>query len=433
MAETLIFEDDIGTAYVELFSCYAVAISPPPFSLTIGEKYKVVWDGQSFDVKAVDGSAVGSEVIMGNGTPFGLDGNDEPFAVVYTSNADVIFAALTDTASTVHTVAVYHVTEDEPSVDPEEPEEPVVQEGIVLKDRNGNDVAYYGIETVTFDTTTEGKQQTYTKGVAVEGLEIVPDFSGGDMAITAAEGTLVKSATIKVPDTLTPENVRNGVNVGGVAGTFIGNTEEATVELAMADGDMVVEPSADGKVLSSVTIKKPETLIPANIALGINIAGIVGESAGSGNVLIKKYTAYPGTTGIVTLATADELATVGFDTSGKCFVALVPTASAWGYLASPGSVLAAIVVNYYITNTGGSTPRYYGIYLSSYSSGTKAYGSYGAITSNPFSGSVVDNTPYYADGEIRYNMDSTMKLYVKSGSSGYQSFYVIAGNLKEST
>ena len=283
MSETLIFEDDIGTAYVESFSFYAVAISPPPFSLTIGEKYKVVWDGQSYDVEAVDGSAVGSEVIMGNGTPFGLDDNDEPFAVVYTSNAGVIFAALTDTASTVHTVAVYHVTEDEPSVDPEEPEEPVVQEGIVLKDRNGNDVAYYGIETVTFDTTTEGKQQTYTKGVAVEGLEIVPDFSGGDMAITAAEGTLVKSATVKVPDTLTPDNVRNGVEVGGVAGTFIGDTEAVEVDLSMADGDMVVEPSADGKVMSSVTIKKPETLIPENIAEGVDIAGIVGTLAAGGS------------------------------------------------------------------------------------------------------------------------------------------------------
>jgi hypothetical protein len=91
---------------------------------------------------------------------------------------------------------------------------------IILKDRNGNDVTYEGIETVTFDTTTQGKQATFTAGVAVEGLEIVPDFSGGDMAVAAGEGALVKSAIIKTPENLAPENIRNGARVGGVEGAF---------------------------------------------------------------------------------------------------------------------------------------------------------------------------------------------------------------------
>lgn len=57
--------------------------------------------------------------------------------------------------------------------------------------------------------------------------------------------------------------------------------EEVTMPLNMADGDMVVTPS-DGMVISKATIYKPDTLIPENIAEGVNIAGIIGtlESGG---------------------------------------------------------------------------------------------------------------------------------------------------------
>lgn len=155
---------------------------------------------------------------------------------------------------------------------------------IVLKDRNGNDVTYEGIKTVTFDTTTEGEQATFTEGVAIEGLEIVPDFSDGDMPIYAPDGMLVKSATIKMPETQIPENIRNGVNIGGVEGGFIGDTEKVTVDLNMADGDMVISPSAVGKVLSQVSITKPKTLVPENIAEGVDIAGIIGTLAAGGKI-----------------------------------------------------------------------------------------------------------------------------------------------------
>lgn len=151
---------------------------------------------------------------------------------------------------------------------------------IVLKDRNGNDVTYEGIETVTFDTPTEGEQIVFTEGVKVEGIEIGLDMSNGDQTITAPEGTLVKSAVIKKPDAMKPENIRSGVDIGGVVGDFIGDTEETTMELSMADGDQIVEPSANGKVLSKVTIAKPETLVPENIVKDVEIAGIVGTHKG---------------------------------------------------------------------------------------------------------------------------------------------------------
>lgn len=49
-----------------------------------------------------------------------------------------------------------------------------------------------------------------------------------------------------------------------------------TVDLSMASGNQVVSPDS-GKVLSSVTVNKPSTLIPDNIKKDVNIGGVVGS------------------------------------------------------------------------------------------------------------------------------------------------------------
>lgn len=209
-----------GFAFEDSFGVYQAYIDPPPFSLTVGEVYRVKWDGVEYECVAQDANDVMSGwIVIGNAEAFGLVGNGEPFIIAYNAY-DVTFAAFDDKAE--HEISVYQGAEEEPETpdEPTEPEQPEQPEGIVLKDRNGEDVAYYGIETVTFDTTTEGKQQVYTKGVAVEGLEIVPDFSTGDMAVVALPGTLIKSMTIKKPESLTPENIRINKNVCGIPGAF---------------------------------------------------------------------------------------------------------------------------------------------------------------------------------------------------------------------
>lgn len=282
MVEILIFsENTLDFAYNENIGAYAHSKNQSPYSFDTEEEYHILWDGVEYVCSPVaftypDGSNC---VAVGNALAWGGESTGEPFAVVCdTTHSIMYFLSMETTAS--HTVKIYQVVEgEEPETPPEEEPTP---EGIVLKDRNGNDVEYYGIETVTFDTTTEGKQQTFTKGVAVEGLEIVPDFSGGDMDVNAPDGTLVKSAVIKMPDDLTPENVRRGKEIGGISGAFIGDTEESTVELSMSGGDMVIEPSEAGKVLSKVTVQKPETLIPENIAKDVDISGIIGTFAGGG-------------------------------------------------------------------------------------------------------------------------------------------------------
>lgn len=58
-------------------------------------------------------------------------------------------------------------------------------------------------------------------------------------------------------------------------------TEEKTVALDMGGGDQVVEPS-EGKTMSKLTVEKPVTLTAENIKAGINIGGVDGTYLGSG-------------------------------------------------------------------------------------------------------------------------------------------------------
>ena len=257
MAEVLVHPElEVSFAYSESFGAYVATTTGGFFTLEAGQKYVVYWDDErcertSFDFIFSDGSEC---VGIGNPLAAGQASNDDKFCIVYDKTHEINhFLSLEQSDS--HTVSIYKIAEDEDDDEPTEPEQP---EGIVLKDRNGEDVAYYGIETVTFDTTTDGKQQVYTKGVAVDGLEIMPDFSGGDMDVAAGIGELIRSAIIKDP------------------------TEEVIVDLNMANGDQIIVPTTEGKVISKVTVRKPDTFIEENIADGVNIAGIIGALAAGG-------------------------------------------------------------------------------------------------------------------------------------------------------
>lgn len=74
---------------------YIKEVSPPPFTLVNGEKYYVVWNGVTYETTAIDASALGEGALyLGNGTIFGLPGNNEPFAIGYAENDVVLYIAL---------------------------------------------------------------------------------------------------------------------------------------------------------------------------------------------------------------------------------------------------------------------------------------------------------------------------------------------------
>lgn len=56
----------------------------------------------------------------------------------------------------------------------------------------------------------------------LEGMSFELDFSNGDMPFAAPAGYAVKSAIVKKPATLTPENVAAGVEIAGIVGTHAG-------------------------------------------------------------------------------------------------------------------------------------------------------------------------------------------------------------------
>lgn len=96
---------------------------------------------------------------------------------------------------------------------------------IVLKNRNGVDVQYPGVERIKVNTVDGEVAEFVNSATLPEVVENVPielDFSAGDQALDAPDGMLIKSAFIQKPDTLIPENIAEGVNIAGIVGALAG-------------------------------------------------------------------------------------------------------------------------------------------------------------------------------------------------------------------
>ena len=119
---------------------------------------------------------------------------------------------------------------------------------ILLKNKDGEDVTYSGIETVTFDTPTQEKGATFTYGTAVENVPIELDLADGNQKVTLPDGELAKSAIIQKPSELSPENIKIGVKVAGVEGEFIGNGVSKTVDLNFIDDSKVIVVSDESEI-----------------------------------------------------------------------------------------------------------------------------------------------------------------------------------------
>lgn len=129
---------------------------------------------------------------------------------------------------------------------------------IVLKDGSGVDQTYPDVETVMLTDTGGDKTQW------------MPKINLGERAVTITENGVQEITPIAGDGAMTKVTVTT--NVAGGSG---GETQEKTVQLAMADGDQVITPDI-GKTLSSVTVEKPETLVPGNIKKDVVIGGVTG-------------------------------------------------------------------------------------------------------------------------------------------------------------
>lgn len=270
---TILKETTLNFTYNEQVGAFVNKSNPSLFLPIPGEEYRISWDGEEWVCTAYTVESAPTSVFIGNTIALNGVNTGEPF--FYGSLTDGTGADLYtfDTEST-HTIAVYQEV-----AEPEEPEEePEEEAGIILKDRNGSDVIYNGVNAIKLNKVGGGTQ-TFIKGETVENLPIEVDFSNGDQLVEAPPGTLVKSAIIQKPEDLIPENIPENMSIAGIDGSLkIPTGTEKTVNLDFSNGDMSITPN-ENELFSKVNIPTPETLVPENIAEGINIAGILGTLA----------------------------------------------------------------------------------------------------------------------------------------------------------
>lgn len=231
MAETVIFEEQTldGFALDENYGAFAYPMNPAPFTLTLGSRYRVTWDGVDYDCDAQDLSAmIAGTIGLGDLSSYGMTGNNEPFAIG--ANAAGVTLVASDDA-TSHTVAIYRVTEDATPV------------GIILRDYRGEETVHYGKERLEVDTTDGGTVQYVREDLVSVPVEttVELDFSGGDMTVTPEDGQAFSAVNIPVPANLTPENIAEGVGIAGIIGTFVGGLVYASGTFVGTGGTVTVQ------------------------------------------------------------------------------------------------------------------------------------------------------------------------------------------------
>lgn len=148
---------------------------------------------------------------------------------------------------------------------------------IILKDKSGTEQTY-DYKKISFRTPTEGEKAEfifpnfaelditengeyavpegvdgYTKVKAnvpvptlFENMEVPLDFSNGDMFIEVPDGYAVKSAIIKQPANLKPENIAKDIVIAGIAGTHEGGGG-GTIEPGIYLQDLGISPPSASK------------------------------------------------------------------------------------------------------------------------------------------------------------------------------------------
>lgn len=100
--------------------------------------------------------------------------------------------------------------------------------GIVLKDRDGNPVTHYptgGIRLPMSDGSTSlfVNADDVPKSVSVT---INPDFTGDkDMTVVPETGTQFSEVIVKKPELLIPKNIAKGITIAGILGELAGGAE----------------------------------------------------------------------------------------------------------------------------------------------------------------------------------------------------------------
>lgn len=206
MAEVLISpESTLDFSYSSALGAFANSNLSPTFSLTAGQQYRILWDGSSYTRTGFAfTTADGSECVgVGNPLAAGQESNGDLFCIVYDKTHDYMHHLSLEQTAT-HTVSVYEITGSEV--------------GIIQYDRNGNPMEFYGKKVLRVDTTDGGTRDFVHANLVEKTVEL--DFSRGSMEIDAGEDELFSKILIPKPETLSQENILEGVRVAGIEGAL---------------------------------------------------------------------------------------------------------------------------------------------------------------------------------------------------------------------
>lgn len=154
---------------------------------------------------------------------------------------------------------------------------------VVLYDDEGVATTYENVDDLSLRTPS-GTREVFTYGQLHAVTPVIPvDFSTGDQTVYAGDGLLVREAILKRPEELKPENIIKPVNIAGVIGEFE-IVDEAEIVLDFSDGNQEAIPYDDLRGVKKVVILQPENFKPENIALGVTIAGVEGTFKGGNGV-----------------------------------------------------------------------------------------------------------------------------------------------------
>lgn len=213
MARTLIFQEQELSFVTDINEGYsASSLDTLPFVFVEGDKYTVIWDGETYvrTAFAYTDDSGSAYVAIGNSKISGLESNEDEFTIVCdTTNSCLQFFAYDLVLS--HTVAVYHGVEDDIDYLIKGSTLTSIANAIRSKTKKNDAIQVSNmadeIETIASETI-------------IEDLPISLDFSAGDMSITAPDGSLVKSAIIQKPAYLSPAYIAEGIDIAGVVGTL---------------------------------------------------------------------------------------------------------------------------------------------------------------------------------------------------------------------
>lgn len=92
------------------------------------------------------------------------------------------------------------------------------------------------------------------------------DMANGNQIITPDDGKIMTQATVLKPTTMAAENIKSGVNIGGVVGSLVGKLPEEEKSVTITENGTTEVNATDGKAMTKV-------VVTTNVAIDNNKIG----------------------------------------------------------------------------------------------------------------------------------------------------------------